>query len=176
MDSAYLTTRQRKSDCSDRKYGNVARALRELNSSDFQSGIASQKSRKAVGHGHRNTDGARPPTYAAAAAPAGADTSVGHGPGDGGEDGSRRSKETTVTGASCPECRLRFTPAAAAYLPSCPTCGGRIQPIERAAAAIGLCLFRHEDIPPSLPEAVAVSIETPDPSTRHARSGPDLPF
>ena len=63
----------------------------------------------------------------------------------------------------CPSCRLRFTPAAAAYLVTCPECGRPPQPIAGAEAVVGFRLFDVEDGPRELPEAVAVSIPIPDP-------------
>ena len=64
--------------------------------------------------------------------------------------------------AMCPDCRLRFTPAAAAYLPSCPTCGEPLQPLD-GLAAVGFRLFGLDDAPHSLPQAAAVSMPIPDP-------------
>ena len=68
-----------------------------------------------------------------------------------------------MTHACCPDCRLRFTPAAAAGLPSCPLCGEPLQPLEGLAGAVGLRLFRPEEAPDSLPHAVAVAMPVPDP-------------
>jgi hypothetical protein len=70
---------------------------------------------------------------------------------------------TATSHASCPECRLRFTPAAAAYLPSCPTCGGPLRLLDRLEGVVGFRLFRSADAPYSLPQAVAVSMPIPDP-------------
>ena len=70
-----------------------------------------------------------------------------------------------MTHASCPDCRLRFTPAAAAYLPSCPTCGQPLQPLDGLDGAVGFRLFRLDDAPHSLPQAVAVAMPTPSPHT-----------
>jgi hypothetical protein len=66
-----------------------------------------------------------------------------------------------MTHLCCPICRLRFTPAAAAYVGACPDCG---EPVRRSNLrdTVGFRLFRLEDIPRSLPEAVAVSIPVPD--------------
>jgi len=68
-----------------------------------------------------------------------------------------------MTHICCPDCRLRFTPAAAAYLAACPQCGKVPQPVAGLERAIGFRLFRLVDVPRSLPEAVAVSIPIPDP-------------
>ena len=63
-----------------------------------------------------------------------------------------------MTHVGCPSCRLRFTPAAAAYLVACPECGRLPQPIVGAPGVVGFRLFVPEDVPNELPEAVAVSI------------------
>lgn len=68
-----------------------------------------------------------------------------------------------MTHASCPDCRLRFTRAAAAYLPACPTCGQPLQPLGGLDAAVGFRLFRAEDVPHSLPDAVEVAMPAPGP-------------
>lgn len=70
-----------------------------------------------------------------------------------------------MTHASCPDCRLRFTPAAAAYLPSCNTCGQPLQLLDGLDAAVGFRLFGLDDVPHSLPQAVAVATPTPGPHT-----------
>jgi hypothetical protein len=66
-----------------------------------------------------------------------------------------------MTHACCPDCRLRFTPAVTAYLLACPACGEPLQPVVGLAKAVGYRLFRLEDAPHSLPEAVAVSMPIP---------------
>ncbi len=65
-----------------------------------------------------------------------------------------------MTRLCCPRCRLRFI-LAAAYLDACPECG---EPLRTSSlrATVGFRLFGLEDVPPSLPEAVAVSITVPD--------------
>ena len=70
-----------------------------------------------------------------------------------------------MTHAMCPDCRLRFTPAASAYLPACPTCGEPLQPAAGVAGVVGYRLFRLEDAPRTLPEAIAVSMPIPDPGS-----------
>jgi hypothetical protein len=67
-----------------------------------------------------------------------------------------------MTHLCCPRCRLRFTPAAGAYLASCPGCGEPPQP-SSLEDTFGFRIFRLEDIPQPLPEAVAVSIPAPEP-------------
>jgi predicted amidophosphoribosyltransferase len=64
--------------------------------------------------------------------------------------------------ASCPSCRLRFSASAAAYLGVCPQCGRPLQSFAGAEAVVGFSLFVLEDVPHELPEAVAVSIPSPD--------------
>ncbi len=68
-----------------------------------------------------------------------------------------------MTHACCPDCRIRFTPAATAYLVSCPACGEPLQVLAALAGALGYRLFRLEDAPYSLPEAIAVSVPVPLP-------------
>jgi hypothetical protein len=68
-----------------------------------------------------------------------------------------------MTQASCPDCRLRFTPAAAAYLPACPTCGEPLQALSRLDEAVGFRLFDPDDAPHSRPQAIAVALPTPSP-------------
>ena len=64
----------------------------------------------------------------------------------------------------CPSCRLRFTPGAAAYLVSCPECGGPLERVARFERAVGFRLFGPQDLPHSVPRAVAVSIPLPESS------------
>lgn len=68
-----------------------------------------------------------------------------------------------MTHLCCPSCQLRFKPAAAAYLAACPKCRQALQPITDLSRGVGFSLFTPEDLPPVLPEAVAVSIPVPDP-------------
>lgn len=67
-----------------------------------------------------------------------------------------------MTHVCCPDCRLRFIPATAGHLVACPQCGKPPQPMAGLEDAVGFRLFRPEDAPPSLPEAVAVAIPIPD--------------
>ena len=67
-----------------------------------------------------------------------------------------------MTHLCCPHCRLRFTPAAGAYLLACSQCGEPPQPCS-LRDAVGFRIFRLEDVPPALPEAIAVSLPIPDP-------------
>ena len=68
-----------------------------------------------------------------------------------------------VTHACCPPCRLRFTPAAAAYVKACPQCGEQPQQIT-GREALGFRLLGPEGyFPLGLPrKAIAVSIPAPD--------------
>ena len=66
-----------------------------------------------------------------------------------------------MTPLCCPVCRLRFTPAAAAHLVACPECGEPPQP-SSLEGIVGFRLFTFEDIPHSLPEALAMTIPVPD--------------
>ena len=63
----------------------------------------------------------------------------------------------------CPPCRLRFTPAAAAYITACPECGNSPQPIAGLERAIGFRLVGPEELPHELPYATAVPITFPEP-------------
>ena len=67
-----------------------------------------------------------------------------------------------MTHLCCPDCRLRFTPAAAAHLGACPDCG---EPLRASSlrGTVGFRIVTLEDVPHSLPQAVAVSIPIPDP-------------
>ncbi len=66
-----------------------------------------------------------------------------------------------MTHACCIDCRLRFTPAATAYLLACPVCGDPLQHLTGLAGAVGYRLFSAQDAPNSLPEAIAVSVPIP---------------
>jgi hypothetical protein len=67
-----------------------------------------------------------------------------------------------MTHVCCPDCRLRFTPAAAAYLVACPECGEPPKALAGLEGVVGFRLFRVDDVS-HLPEAVAASIPIPDP-------------
>ena len=73
----------------------------------------------------------------------------------------RAATRGAPTHICCPDCGLRFTPAAATYLVACPQCGQPPQPMPDLVAAVGFRLFKVEDAPLALPEAIAVSM--PDP-------------
>ena len=65
-----------------------------------------------------------------------------------------------MTRASCPSCRLRFTPAATAILTSCPECGRSLQAAS-SAETLGYRLFPPADPAPALPVAVALAPRPP---------------
>src|SRR5919109_2991860 len=73
-----------------------------------------------------------------------------------------------MTRLCCPGCRLRFSPAAGAYLVACPECGEPPQTIASLELAIGFRLFELEDVPQQLPEAIAVAIPLPARAQRNA--------
>ena len=70
----------------------------------------------------------------------------------------------------CPNCRLRFTPAAAAYIMACPECGDPPRPIASLERTLGFRLVGPEDLPHELPYAVARSIALPDPEARRGKA------
>ena len=51
----------------------------------------------------------------------------------------------------CSPCRLRFTPAAAAYITACPECGNSPQAIATLERSLGFRLVGPEDLPMSSP-------------------------
>ena len=55
-----------------------------------------------------------------------------------------------MTHVCCPRCRLRFTPAAAAYITACPECGNSPQPIATLERTFGFRLVGPEDLPHEL--------------------------
>ena len=67
-------------------------------------------------------------------------------------------KGSVMTPVCCPSCRLRFTPSAAAYLVTCPECGRPPERIGSFEQVVGFCMFGPQDMPPSVPQAVAVSL------------------
>jgi hypothetical protein len=68
-----------------------------------------------------------------------------------------------MTDACCPRCRLRFTPAAAAYIVACPECGDLPLPIGGLERTFGFRLVGPEDLPHELPCAAAVAMTFPEP-------------
>ena len=68
-----------------------------------------------------------------------------------------------MTRVCCPSCRLRFTPAAAAYVVRCPECGGPPERIASSERLVGFRLFEPQDIPHPVPEAIAVAIPVHEP-------------
>jgi hypothetical protein len=81
-------------------------------------------------------------------------------------DGHRNNDGSGVamTHVGCPSCCVRFTPASAAQLASCPECGRPLRPIVGAEGVVGFRLFVPEDVTQEMPEAVAVSIPIVDPA------------
>ena len=71
-----------------------------------------------------------------------------------------------MTHVCCPRCRLRFTPAASAYITACPECGEPPQQTTSLEGTLGFRLLGPEDPPIEQPQAVAVSIPVPEPRTR----------
>ena len=69
-----------------------------------------------------------------------------------------------LTHLCCPDCRLRFTPAAAAHLGACPDCG---EPMRAASlkGTFGFRIVRLEDVPHAPSQARGV-----DPRSRPDRS------
>jgi predicted RNA-binding Zn-ribbon protein involved in translation (DUF1610 family) len=68
-----------------------------------------------------------------------------------------------MTHVCCPSCRLRFTPAAAAYIIACPECGDPPLAIASLERTFGYRIVGPEDLPHELPHAAAVSLTFPDP-------------
>jgi hypothetical protein len=66
-----------------------------------------------------------------------------------------------MTQVGCPNCRLRFTGAAAAYLAACPECGRPPQAILDAQGVVGFKLFVVEGVPQERPEALALAVPFP---------------
>ena len=66
-----------------------------------------------------------------------------------------------MTHVCCPSCRLRFTPAAAAYLEACPTCGEPPKRVNRAEWTIGFRLVTQGDPVDALPAAASVALPVP---------------
>lgn len=83
-------------------------------------------------------------------------------------------KEPAVTPAMgqlcCPNCRLRFTPAAAAYIVACPECDEPPRPIASLERALGFRLVGPEDLPHELPYVAARSVVLPEPEARRGKA------
>jgi hypothetical protein len=71
-----------------------------------------------------------------------------------------------LTNLCCAPCRVRFTPAVAAYILACPECGDPPQPIARLELTFGFRLIGPEDLPQALPYAMARSVALPVPEPR----------
>jgi hypothetical protein len=63
-----------------------------------------------------------------------------------------------MTRVSCPSCRLRFTPAAAAILAICPECRRDLRAVGSAEALVGHRLFAPIDALPALPTAAEMAL------------------
>ena len=118
------------------------KSLGEPSSSRFRGNVSTQRGREAVG------DGSSTERFALLRA------LVRRAP-------SRKGSVMIYT--CCPNCRLRFTAAAAGYLVGCPECGRPPQAMPGAESIVGFRLFVLEDVPQELPEAVAVSLPVPHP-------------
>jgi hypothetical protein len=66
-----------------------------------------------------------------------------------------------MTHASCPDCRLRFSAGAAAYLVVCSNCGGPVHITNSPAEVFGYRLEHPSVAASSLGEAVAVAMPLP---------------
>ena len=71
-----------------------------------------------------------------------------------------------MTRLCCPRCRLRFTPAAAAYITACPECRDWPEPITSLERTLGFRLVGPEDLPHELPHATAGAMTFPEPEPR----------
>jgi hypothetical protein len=71
-----------------------------------------------------------------------------------------------MTHACCLACRLRLTPAAAAYAGACPECGGSLDRSLTAQQLVGFQLVADDVLPEGRPIAVAVAIPIPGWETR----------
>ena len=67
---------------------------------------------------------------------------------------------TAMTGACCPDCRLRFSPAAQAHYAACPRCGRKPREIASLEQVVGFQLL-HLDAPPPASAAVAAAVALP---------------
>jgi hypothetical protein len=68
-----------------------------------------------------------------------------------------------MTHVSCPRCRLRFTPVAAASLSACPSCEEALQADANAEQVLGFRLVTAEGAVDAVPTAVAMALPIPDP-------------
>jgi predicted amidophosphoribosyltransferase len=64
----------------------------------------------------------------------------------------------------CPQCRLRFSPAATAYINACPDCGQPLKSVSGPQEIIGFRLIELDAVPEAV--AQAVSLPVPDPNNR----------
>jgi hypothetical protein len=71
-----------------------------------------------------------------------------------------------LTNLCCAHCRVRFSPAVAAYILACPECGNPPQPIARLELMFGFRLIGPEDLPHELPYAMARSVALPETEAR----------
>lgn len=62
----------------------------------------------------------------------------------------------------CRPCRLRFTPANAIYLTSCPACGLPPARIDDMQSLVGYRLFTDHAPKDTLAEAIAVALRKPE--------------
>jgi hypothetical protein len=74
--------------------------------------------------------------------------------------------------ACCPECRLRFSPAASVYLDACPDCGRPPQALASLQHAVGFRLIKLDVFPNGAPESAAAAVSVPI-SARTTNSAPD---
>ena len=72
----------------------------------------------------------------------------------------------------CPTCRVRFTPADAAGLPSCPVCGGAVDVVTGAQSVIGMALFTPDPNADLLLDAIAAAL--PADSGHEHDAGPQV--
>jgi hypothetical protein len=61
----------------------------------------------------------------------------------------------------CTNCRLRFTPVAAANLLACPECGEPPVSIRAADGLLGFRLYTFDEAPDKSPQARAVTLPIP---------------
>jgi hypothetical protein len=68
-----------------------------------------------------------------------------------------------MTQVCCPACRLRFSPAASAYIVACPQCGEPPQAALSRESTMGFRLVGADEFEIEMPQAVAVAIPVPEP-------------